>query len=191
DDAGVHQPVGGHRGRVLIPGGPARADGHVHHVHLVLVGQLHGGQHDVGGGRPGAAEDPVGADGGVGGHAHHTAVRLVAVAGGDTGHVRAVALAVVRVRVLHRLLGLWGGSVVGVSDQVEAELDLIGPPVVALAVAGLPVTTEVGVVHVDTGVDDGDAHALAGVAHLVGLVDAGHPLGVLHLRGGVHPVSRG
>src|SRR5690606_9140473 len=92
DDTLAGQCVGGAGGRVLGPGGEGRADGQVDHVHLVLERHLHRLEHDRSSGGAPAAEDAVGADGGVGSHTHD-----LATGGGDPGHVGAVALAVVGV----------------------------------------------------------------------------------------------
>src|SRR5690606_21784708 len=76
-----------------------------------------------------------------------------------------------------------GAGVVVVTDEVVAEGDALGREGVTLRDA---TATEVGVVVVDTGVDDADPDALAGDAELaVHDVRAGHALRRAHLRGEV------
>src|SRR5690606_34150386 len=122
-DAGVDHGVGRGGRRVLGPGGERGADGDVDDVHAVVVGRLHGGQHDVGRGRPLAPEDPVGTDHCVGGDAADAVLLRVTVGRGDPGHVGAVPVAVVGVAVRPRHGVVVRGArvgVVGVADEVPA-----------------------------------------------------------------------
>src|SRR5690606_29233811 len=99
DHAGVAHGVGGTGGRVVRPRHEGQADGHVDHVHAVVVGRLHGPEEDVGLGRPLAAEDAVGAQDRARRDAPDATGLRVTVGGGDPGDVGAVPLAVVGVRV--------------------------------------------------------------------------------------------
>src|SRR5690606_17534291 len=147
--AGVHEGVGGRGGRVGRPVHEGGADAHVQHIHVVREGSLHGGEHDVGGGRSGAAEDAVGAQAHVRRHPGD-------LTGGadDAGHVGAVPLAVVRVTVrldLRAVCRVAGVGVEGVAHEVVTGHDPVrreaGAPVRAVAAAVGVVVVAAGVTH--------------------------------------------
>ncbi len=149
------------RRRVLRPL-EGRAQALVDDLHAVLVGTLERGNDDVGAGTALAAEHPVGAERDLGRHTGDAAGagRLGAH---DACHVRAVAVAVIRIRIRHGRRA--GGGIVVVADEVVAVGDLV---------ARAEAAAEIGMVVVDAGVDHGDLDALAFQAKLgAGDVHAG------------------
>ncbi len=176
DHALVDEVVGGDGGRVLRPG-VRRADAHVEHVHVVGQGLFHGGDHDVGGGGAGAAEDLVGAEDDVGGHTGD-----LPLGADDAGDVGAVAVAVLRVVVGGGGVGVRVPGVVVVADEVVAGHHALGGELSGAA--------EVRVGVVDPGVHDGDAEAFAGDAEFaLDDVGAGHAQRGVHLGGAVVQVG--
>ncbi len=93
DDAVANEAVRRHGGWILRPL-ERRADAHVHHVHAIPAGLLHGGEHDLGCGRADAAEDAIRVECHARRHACDAAFRA-----DDAGDVGAVAGAVVRIRI--------------------------------------------------------------------------------------------
>ena len=161
----LHQLAGDRGGRVLRPG-EGRADAHVDYLHAVGERALHRGDHDVRLGGAVAAEDPVGAEGHTGRDAGD-ARRVVGLRADDAGDVRAVAGAVHRVVVGSGHRGR-RRRVVGIANEVVAVRDAaVGSDLVASA--------EVRVLIVESGVDDADPYARAGIAELrLRHVGAGH-----------------
>ena len=187
DHAGVDEAVGELRRRVAGPGLQRGAEAHVDDVHAVGVGVLHGLHDDLGIGGAVAAEDAVGAELDVGGHAGDA----LTVGADDAGDVRAVAAAVVGPLV--RNGGVDGrvvaGGVVGVAHVVVALDDPLVREVGRLVVdAG---AAQGGVVVVDAGIDDADLDARAGEAEfVVGDVRTGHRAGLVDERLDVELLSR-
>ncbi len=168
DHALLDEEARGSRRRVLGPLG-TRADAHVEHLHAIRVRALHRRQHDVGGRGTIAAEHAIGAEHDVRGHARHGAV-----CADDAADVRAVAIAVIRIRVRNRGLV----EIEGVADEVPAGDDA-GSREHGAVRAIDAVAAEVGVIVVDAGVHHRDLDAGAGVTERV-LRDAGAG----HLNGG-------
>ncbi len=183
DHALVGQGLGGGGDRVVGHQHVVGTDGQVDDVHAVGGGPLHGGGHHLRIGAALAAEDPVGADLGVGGHAGDRLGACAAGAGGDTGHMGAMSTAVIGVWVRHGPIGDLGGLrrhrwiAVTVADEVISGNDLgVREGGGAVTLGGRHArgagAAELGVVVVDAGVDDADLDALTGVTEL-GLDDAG------------------
>ena len=191
DDALGGQALGGDGGRVVLEDHVLGVDRQVHDVHAVVAGLLHGGGQDLGAGQARAAEDPVGAQLGVGGDAGDLLSAGRSLGRGDARDVGAVTFAVIGVGVRDGLVarGLLRdiGVAVGIADEVVARDDLGGGERRgAVAIGGLGArgagAAELDVVVVDAGVDDADLDSAAGVAEL-GLDDvgAGHAQCVSHL----------
>ena len=163
------------------------AQGQVGHITAQQHGILQSGDQIVSGTGAGGTEDLHDDDLGIGSHTHHLGALDLGVGGGDTGHVGAVVALVVLAVVTDQV----AVGVVEDEGHLLGVVQVLGGDIALHALVGVQVLQHIGdvlhgqgvgvrhgsggeggVIQVQTGIQNGDLHAGAGVAQ-VG-PDGGH-----------------